>query len=435
MRSTLWAFSSLLLASALLNLGLGLQGTLLGVRAVIETFPTTITGAIMSAFFIGFILGSHYCSPIINRVGHIRTFAALASLASATTLCHAVFVSPLSWAVLRALTGFCLVGLYMVTESWLNDRASNANRASVLSVYMVVGLGATAVGQLLLEMAHPSGFELFVVVSVLISISLAPVALTASPGPTFIQTRRMGLRRLYDVAPLGVVGCFGIGLANSSFWGMAPVAGHALGLSTGEIASFMFLTILGGVFLQWPLGRLSDRMDRRIMIAAVSIVVSVSGVAIAAAVTRYPAVAFILAPVFGGTLLSLYALVIAHVNDFVEPQEFVSASGTLFLCFGAGASVGPFVASTVMTAVGAAGLFLFISGIHASTGIFAAFRMLRRTPVPTEDQPNFVVIPRTTPVVHELDPRGDESMNSEPNEQTKPAEETIPAHTKISVAA
>ena len=435
MRSTLAAFSSLLLASALLNLGLGLQGTLLGVRAVIEAFPTTITGAIMSAFFVGFILGSHYCSKIINRVGHIRTFAALASFASATTLCHAVFVSPLSWAVLRALTGFCLVGLYMVTESWLNDRASNANRASVLSVYMVVGLGATAVGQLLLEMAHPSGFELFVVVSVLISISLAPVALTASPGPTFIQTRRMGLRRLYDVAPLGVVGCFAIGLANSSFWGMAPVAGHSLGLSTGEIASFMFLTILGGVFLQWPLGRLSDRMDRRIMIAAVSIVVSVSGVAIAAAVTRYPSVVFILAPVFGGTLLSLYALVIAHVNDFAEPQEFVSASGTLFLVFGAGAIVGPFIASTVMTAVGAVGLFVFIAGIHALTGIFAAFRMLRRSAVSTDDQPDFVVTPRTTPVVHELDPRGVEDIDFDPIEQATPTGGTEPADTKTRAAA
>jgi MFS family permease len=247
----------------ILLVGNGLLGTLLGVRAVSLGFSLEVTGVVMSAYFAGFIAGSLGCVYLIERAGHIRTFAAMASIASAVTLAFLLFDSPVAWAILRAILGFCFAGLYMVTESWLNDQSDNTNRGRVLSIYMMVSLASLAAGQPLLLFPNPGEFEIFCVASVLVSLGLVPVALTSSSAPAPPRAHPMGLSSLYQVSPLGVAGCFASGLALGAFWSMAPVFCKTLGLSEGDTVIFMVATILGGLFLLWPLGRLSDRLDRR----------------------------------------------------------------------------------------------------------------------------------------------------------------------------
>ena len=244
MRNTLISISALILGAAALNLGMGLQGSLLGLRAGVEDFPTILTGLVMSSYYAGFMLGSLISPGVVNRVGHIRTFSAFASLASAAALCHAVFVDPYSWIFLRLITGLCFAGLCLVTESWLNERSDNLNRGTLLSTYFVLILGATAFGQVLLNVAPVSGYDLFVLVSVIISVALVPIALTSSPMPADIEPQRMALKKLFLTSPVGVVGCIGSGLATSAFWGLGAVYAQEVGLETKDISTFMALMIL-----------------------------------------------------------------------------------------------------------------------------------------------------------------------------------------------
>ena len=266
MLAVLPSVSALLFGLGVLLLGSGLQGTLLGVRAGIEGFAAQTVGLLMAAYYAGYAAGSLYVPVLVRRAGHIRTFAALASVASAAPLLHALYVAPWTWTVLRSVSGFCFVGLFMVVESWLNDKATNATRGTILSIYMIVNLTALAAGQLLLVLADPADYQLFALSSVLVSLALVPVALTRSAAPVPLKTARLGLGRLYAVSPLGVVGSFGAGLVQGAFWGRAPRFGQSIGLSTAGIAAFISLTIVGGVLLQWPVGRLSDRFDRRTVI-------------------------------------------------------------------------------------------------------------------------------------------------------------------------
>ncbi|MEK9662905.1 MAG: MFS transporter, partial [Alphaproteobacteria bacterium] len=254
----------------ILLVGSGLQGTLIGVRAGIENFSAPALGVVASSYYFGFSAGCFSGSWFINRVGHIRTFAVLASIASASALIHALYVTPLTWSVLRIVTGFCLAGLYMVIESWLNGRVDNRRRGAMLAVYMIVNFGGAAAGQQLLRIADPAGFELFVISSVLISLALVPVALTTSVAPAPVVTGRLNLIALYRMSPLGAVVTFAAGLSNAAFWGLAPLFGLSIGLGTGEIATLMSVIILGGIALQWPTGWLSDRFDRRHVIALVT---------------------------------------------------------------------------------------------------------------------------------------------------------------------
>ncbi len=376
----------LFLGIALIMLANGLQGTLLGLRASLESFPTTITGLVMSSYYLGFLLGSRLSTRVVTQVGHIRTFAALASLASVSVLLHSVFVDPASWAVMRLFTGFSYAGLYVVAESWLNDRATNETRGQLLSIYMVVMYAGLASGQFMLNLADPAGYELFILSSVLVSLALIPMLVTVGAAPEITTPAPVGMRELFRISPLGVVGSVATGMTNGAFFGMGAVYAASIGLSVGEISLFMAATVVGGIALQWPIGRLSDLVDRRIVLAGVTI--AAAACALAAVLFGGTSTMILLACVaaYGAASFPMYSLSIAHTNDRLDYDQIVPASGTLVLLGGIGAILGPVSASGAMALTGPAGFFWYLLVAHAALGAFTLFRMMRRAATPLEEQ-------------------------------------------------
>jgi MFS family permease len=398
---------SLLFAVAMLLAGAGLQSTLLSLRAGIEDFPIVVTGLVMSGYYAGYIVGSKVCGLLIYRVGHIRAFAALAAVASAVPLLHGVFADVVAWIPLRAISGFCFFGLFMAMESWINGRATNANRGAWLAVYMKVNLGAQAAGQLLLNLAPSTEMALFALCAVLISNALVPVALTRSTPPKVPSTGKIGLGDLFRISPLGIVGCFCSGLSISAFSGLAPLVVTEIGFSTAVVSLFMSSVILGGAVLQWPIGRLSDAIDRRRALALASLLAAAISATVALIAGQANSFLFPLGIVFGGAIFPLYSLSVAHTNDFMHDDNLIAASSGLLLSYGLGALLGPFAASWAIEILGPAGLFAHIAAVAASLGLFAIVRVVLRPPVPIADRERFVFVPETTPVAEALDPRTD----------------------------
>jgi MFS family permease len=392
----------LLFGMGLMMLGNGLQGSLLGLRATQEGFATAVTGLILSGYFLGFLAGSTLAPPLVARVGHIRVFAALASLASVAIVVHVLFIEPFLWGAMRVVTGFCYAGLYVVAESWLNDRSTNTTRGGLLSVYMVIVLGAMAGGQLLLNLADPGGFELFILVSILTSCALIPILLTATPAPSCEAPTPVGLRQLYRISPLGLIGCAGVGLANGAFVAMGSVYGQESGLTVTQISYLMGLAFVGGVIFQWPIGRLSDRFDRRKVLTGVTFIGALTALLVIAISNHSYLGLLATIVVFGGMHFPLYSLSLAHTNDFLEPHQMVAASSGLVLTTGAGATLGPVLAASAMAWLGPDGLFWFLTGVHGVIGVFALYRMTRRTARPPEDQTAYVALPRTSTIAAAL---------------------------------
>lgn len=385
-----WA---LLLGVALLMLGNGLQGTLLGVRASLEDFSTAITGVLMSGYFVGFLAGSLLAPKLVARVGHARTFAAFASLASTAILAHAVFVEPILWTAMRLVSGFCYAGLYVVAESWLNEEATNETRGQLLSLYMVILLGGMALGQILLNLADPTGPELFILVSVLISVGLVPMLLSVGRVQGFETPRRVGVRELCRTSPTGVLGIFGTVMAQGACFGMGAVYAREIGLSLAEVSVFMSLFMIGGIVAQWPIGHLSDIMDRRRVLTVVTLLAAT--IAVVAAVADIPTwQRFALFFLYGGMAFPMYSLCIAYVNDYLEPGQMVEASGTLVLIGGIGASFGPLLIAVAMHGMGPSGFFAYLAVVHTAIGLFALYRMTVRE-APSE-QGAYVAVARTT---------------------------------------
>ncbi len=409
MNAILFPLIALFSGLGIILVGNGLLGTLLGVRAVALEFSLEVTGLVMSAYFIGFSAGSLYCVQLIERAGHIRTFAALCSIASAASLVYLLFESPFVWALLRAITGFCFAGLYMVTESWLNDNTDNTTRGRVLSIYMMVNLVSLGAGQLLLLVPHPGNFELFCVASILIALGLVPVTLTKSSAPAPHRAQPMPLLSIYRTSPLGMLGCLASGLVMGAFWTMAPVFCRMLGLSETATAIFMLVTILGGLTFLWPLGGLSDRLDRRIIIIMLCATSAMASLAMAVIGIEFSPVLLALAIVFGGFSFPIYSVSVAHTNDYLDSGDLVSASSALLLVYGAGAVLGPLIAGLMMGWMGAKGLYIWTAGVMGFIVLFAIYRMQVRASIPVDDQEAMVFVPRTTHVAYELDPRADNS--------------------------
>jgi MFS family permease len=413
-----WA---LLIGIAILMLGHGLQGTLLGLRANLEAFPAAVTGLVMSGYYIGLLVGSLRVPKLVARVGHVRVFAALLSLGSTAILFHALFVEPVAWFFMRLLTGYCFAGAFIVAESWLNGSASNETRGRLLSLYMVVQMGGMAAGQFLLNLADPRGFDLFILISVLISIAAVPMLLTAVATPPVTSPRDIGLRGLYRISPLGVVGIVGVGVAHSGLYSMAPVFANDVGLSVAAISTFVACVITGGVVFQVPIGRVSDVLDRRWVITAVALLTAIAALP-PALYTDLPT--YTLFPGFflvGGLSLPLYALCVAHTNDFLSPEQMVGASSALILAYGLGAAVGPTLTALTMQALGPLGFPLFLAVVHAAIGLFALYRMTRRSTVPAEERATYMVLPTPSPVVTSL-AQESASLQPEPAAATpKPA--------------
>lgn len=371
-------FTMLLMSVALLMLGVGLQNTLLGVRAGLEDFSSIEVGSLMGFYFFGFLAGSLLSPVYVSRVGHIRTFAGLASLASCASLLHLVLIDPISWSVFRFVTGFCIAGLYLVVESWLNGRAEKDFRGVLLSAYFFVNLGAVAFGQLLLQADDPKSFELFVYASVLVSLAVLPVGMTRSEAPAATRTSSFSFSVLSKISPFALVGTAMAGIANGAFWGLAPLFGVQTGAEPDGIAVAMTVTILGGAALQLPLGRLSDLIDRRLVISGANVVLGILAAVIALSLFAGEAVMLVLAFGFGGLLLTQYGLCIAHANDFVADGDFVQLASALLLVFGGCAAVGPIIGSVFMTAFGPYALFWLIAGCAAASTGYALWRMTRR---------------------------------------------------------
>lgn len=389
-----WA---LLIGIALIMLGNGLQGSLLGLRATIEGFSTGTIGVVMTAYYVGFLLGSVLVPRFLKNVGHIRVFAALASLASVSALIHPLFPDPGSWFLLRVITGFSYAGLYVVAESWLNDIATNETRGQLLAVYMVIMLGGAGAGQFMLNLSSPGGVELFILISVLVSLSVVPITLSVSTGPRFDAPEHIGVAALYRASPLGVVGAMATGMSYSAIFSMGAVYTASIGLPVSATAYFMASIYFGGVLLQWPIGRLSDRHDRRMVIVLVTAVASAAMLAAVLIGGRSFLTLIVLMGIFGGTSLPLYSLFIAHTNDYLRQEQMVAASARLVLVGGIGACLGPVLCAWAMSLGGSAGYLWYFVVLHAGIGAFGLFRMTRRESRPLEEQSEFAAVsPRAT---------------------------------------
>lgn len=382
-----WA---LLLGLSLLMVGNGLQGTLLGVRGQIEGFSTFEMSIVMSAYFLGFLGGSRAAPEMIRRVGHVRVFAALGSFISAILILYPAFAHPVTWTIGRVLIGFCFSGVYVTAESWLNNAANNENRGKALSLYMIVQMIGIVAAQGLLLVGDPSGFILFIIPSVLVSISFAPILLSVSPTPAFERTAPMSLRQLFGVSPLSCVGVFLLGGAFSAQFGMAAVYGAEAGLSLTQISLFIATFYVGATLAQYPLGWMSDRMDRRRLIMIVSAIGGV-GAVIGVGVNTQAGL-LVAAFLVGGMSNPLYSLLISYANDFLELEDMAAASGGLIFLNGLGAISGPLVTGWMMTVMGPPGFWVFIAILLFAMALYALYRMTQRAAPSVEDSGSYAPV-------------------------------------------
>lgn len=380
----------LLAGMLMLMLGAGLQGTLISLRATLEGFATLTTGAVMSCYYLGYIGGAVGTPLLVQGVGHIRVFAAFSAMASVAILLQGVYVDPLAWAMLRLVSGFCLAGIYVVAESWLNNQASNQNRGSLLSIYMLVlyiGLGS---GQFLLNVADPASTRLFILVSVLISLAVVPMSLSQRRSPQIEAPVLVEYRSLFRSSPLGVAGVVVSGVITGALFSMGPVYAQMIALDAADTAIFMGVGILTAVLTQLPLGRWSDRVDRRTVLVSICIAGCVAALLAGAFGTWSRLLLYGLAACFGGIALTLYSLALAHINDQLEPAQMVGASGAVVLLNGAGATLGPTLVALLMDRLGASAYFLFLALQTGGLALYGIYRKRRHAPVPSEQKGSFV---------------------------------------------
>jgi MFS family permease len=409
MIQTLGSVFSLLLGTLILVLGNSLLGIVLPVRMGLEHVPEFLSGLVMSAYYLGFVLGSWQIQVLIKRAGHIRAFAALAAILTSAAMLHALNFEIWSWAALRVVNGLCMAGLFAIIESWLNVKSSNDNRGQVLSIYVVTVYTASFSGQFLVNIGDINGTTLFCVVGLATALSLVPVVLTRVAGPEIDKIRAMSLLGLYRASPLGVVVTCGAGLLSGAFYGLGAIYANELGLSVFEVSLFMGAPIFGGFALQYPIGRLSDRYDRRTVLMAVLLGSLASSVTLALISMRsgpfYGTLAAAL--LFGGCLAAIYPIAVSQVYDYIDRALMVAASGGLLLIWAMGAVAGPLLASSVMGWVGPQAFFIYLSTVSLVLVIFTRYRMIRRLARPADQQTGFVPVQTTSAIAGALDPRTD----------------------------
>ena len=416
-----WA---LFLGYSLLVIAHGLQGNLLGVRAVLEDFNIVATGVVMSGYFIGYFFGANIVPNLVGKVGHIRVFAAFASIASLSILIHALIVNPYIWVIGRFLTGLSMISIFVVVESWLNDRATNKSRGKVLSIYMIITFVGIGLGTLLLNFEDPKKYEPFILVSLLLSIALIPILLTKRKPPTFKKTTSIKIKELYKISPLATFSMLCTGFIHPVIFTLGSVYGALMNFSVLEISLYLFLITIAGALFQWPIGYLSDKFDRRLIIIITSLLSAILAILCFFSVTKSPDFInlssdwkilfqhianhrmyfYIFISLYAGLCLPLFSLNLAYVNDFLPKEKFVSAGAGLQLIFGMSAMVAPFLCSIFMKNLGPNGLFLFLFIFQLLIVIFGIYRITIR---PSKDNPEntFTTLPRNiTPVGIQLDP-------------------------------
>jgi len=393
-----WA---LLLGMMLFMVGNGLQGTLLGVRGSSEGFSTFELSVVMSGYFVGFLFGSQIAPKMIKRVGHVRVFAALGSLISAALIMFPVAVDPIAWTLLRIVIGFCFSGVYVTAESWLNDASTNETRGQTLSIYLIVQMLGIVTAQYLLLLADPNGFILFILPSILVSLAFAPILLSVAPAPAFGTTKVLPIRKLFEISPTSCVGVFLVGAMFSGLFGMSAVYGSQQGFELKQISAFVASIYVGGMVLQYPIGWLSDQMDRR----KLAILTSIFGVgACVLAIVFAGNFYMLLVMMFfvGGVANPLYALLLAYANDYLDYEDMAAASGGLIFITGIGAIMGPIIMGQLMETIGPNGFFIFLAAMMAGVAGYGIYRSSIRDAPDTADNSNYsAVTPSTTAVAVE----------------------------------
>ena len=392
-----WA---LMLGMMLLMVGNGLQGTLIGIRGEIEGFSTIELSIVMSAYFVGFLGASQLVPELIRRVGHVRVFAALASFISAVLIAYPLLTNPIFWSVGRVVIGFCYCGVYITAESWLNNSVDNDKRGQALSLYMIVQMVGIVSAQGVLALGNPNGYSLFIIISILVSISFAPILLSISPAPAFERTKLMTLSRLFTSSPLACVGMFLLGGVFSAQFGMSAVFGAQIGLSLSQISLFVASFYIGAMIFQYPIGWVSDKMDRRLLILLIS-AASATGSASAYFAGGYFFALVFAAFLVGGLTNPLYSLLIAHANDFIEYEDMASAAAGLLFVNGVGAVSGPIIIGYAMDAYGSEIFFVIIALLMATLAIYAGYRMTQRATV-SDTSSYAAVLPNSTGVAVEI---------------------------------
>ena len=393
---------SLFSGMSVLLVGLGLLTSLLGVRAAVAGMSSSAIGLVMAAYFAGFIVGTYLCPLIIRRAGHIRAFTTFASVCAALALMYGLWIAPWLWGGLRFVNGVMMVGLYMTLESWLNTVAGNEQRGGLFAIYVALSYLAMSAGQFLLLIDSGHGFTPFALVSILFSLGLVPIALTRVPQPSPVDTPALHLRQLIRQSPLATVGTFTSGVTTGAFWGLGAVFAKELGLSTLQIAAFMGVTVAGVASLQWPIGKLSDRFDRRRVLLGVCAAGAALAAGISLAVHLPLPVLLTFSFFYGGVAFTLYGLSVAHMNDQIRVEDMLEASKGLLLMYGIGAVIGPVLGGALMGRFGPASLFLLFGASLLALALFGVYRSRVRPPVPPQEQGEYVPLVRTSQAALEL---------------------------------
>ncbi|PWJ79427.1 putative MFS family arabinose efflux permease [Pseudaminobacter salicylatoxidans] len=392
----------LLIAAGFLLGGNGLQGTLIALRGAQEGFSPTVIGFMGTTYFAGFLLGCMAISRIMKSVGHVRSFSALAAIASAVTLLLVLVIDPVMWSAMRFVTGFCFAGLFTVMESWLNSGAKNHDRARLLALYRIIDIGSVTGAQFMIPVFGAGGFAIFAIMSIMITLSLVPVSLGDRSNPKAPEDVKLDLVRVWRISPVGAIGCVAVGITNSAFRTLSPVYAEQIGMSVADVVTFVCVGIIGGALIQYPLGSLSDRWDRRKVLLLTTFLAMLAAVALASFAGTDPATNMVLVFIFGSFAMPLYSLSAAHANDRADSHEFVLVNAALMLFYSIGAIGGPFAASTVMEFLGPQALFGFTAAVYAVFIVIIFYRMGVSEPVPASRRSHFIALLRTSTVFARL---------------------------------
>lgn len=382
---------------SLIGLAVGVQGSLLGVRAELEGFDDYLIGLLMSCYFAGFLAGSLLTPKMIQRVGHIRIFAALSAVASVTILIHAIYVEPWAWALMRLFTGFAFSTIYVVSESWLNQSSNNANRGQILSIYTTILLAGICAGQFMLNLANPMDFTLFILISVMVSVAAVPILLSVIITPAIEKTERVSIRHLWYRTPMGVTGIILSQWVSSILFGMGAVYATKLGFSVYQVANFMGAMMAGGMILQWPLGKLSDMVDRR-WVMSIACLIAVLFALLISRESEASIRLYLMIFMFGGCSLSLYSIVVALTNDHLRPSEIVPASGTIVLIAGLTSITGPITAVFWLQIFGLQSFFVLLASCLLLLAGISLWRLLTIEALPSEYKGQVILQAATAPV-------------------------------------
>jgi MFS family permease len=392
----------LLIAAGILLGGNGMQGTLIALRGAQEGFAPSLIGFMGTAYFGGFLLGCIFITRIMKSVGHIRAFSALAAIAASGTLTLVLFIDPLMWSAVRFATGFCFAGLFTVMESWLNSGVSNQDRARVLALYRIIDIGSVTGAQFMIPAFGAGGFTIFAIMSIMITLSLVPVSLGDRSNPTPPEDVRLDLAKVWRISPLGSIGCMAVGVTNSAFRTLSPVYAEQIGMSVTDVVTFICVGIIGGAIIQYPLGSLSDRWDRRMVLLLTTSCALISALALVFLAGSNPFTNFVIVFIFGSFAMPLFSLSAAHANDRAGKGEFVLVNAALMLFYSFGAIGGPLAASWVMQHYGPQSLFGFVAAVYAVFILIILYRMRARASVPAGERGQFISLLKTSTVFARL---------------------------------